>query len=205
MAVPPRLVTERERLQRLAQTGILVGALPDFVPGFLEALAQQFNVSKCLLTVVGDIYQHIVASVGFEATLTRRDHAFCAYTILSDDVMVVDDALLDARFADNPYVTQEPHIRFYAGAPLITIDGHRLGSLCLIEDTPRILSASERVQLAHAARSLSARLGFLDRVDEFSHFTSEDLARMIRMQFGAVETTLLMKLVEALTVRLRIA
>jgi GAF domain-containing protein len=82
---------------------------------------------------------------------TPRDASFCGHAILGDDVMVVPDALLDARFADSPLVTGHPHVRFYAGAPLRLPDGSRIGMLCLMDRRPRDLSDTDRARLRDMA------------------------------------------------------
>jgi GAF domain-containing protein len=89
-----------------------------------------------LVTLLDETRQWFKSCHGFEASWTRRDIAFCGYTILDTETLVVLDASADDRFAANPLVTGDPHVRFYAGAPLITRDGHVLGTLCVLDRTP---------------------------------------------------------------------
>jgi PAS domain S-box-containing protein len=91
----------------------------------------------CLVSVVGDTMQRFVAKHGIDVSETPRESSFCAHAMLGSDLMVVPDATLDSRFAQNPLVTGDPFIRFYAGAPLLTKDGFPLGSLCVIDRKPR--------------------------------------------------------------------
>lgn len=103
--------------------------------------------------------QWFKARVGEERTETPRDWAFCAHAILTPgELLVVDDATKDARFAGSPLVTEEPGIRFYAGAPLRSQDGHALGALCAIDRVPRQLSAEQRAALDALRRQLEAQL-----------------------------------------------
>lgn len=90
-----------------------------------------------LVSFVEEKRQWFAARTGIEARETRRDVSFCAYAMSAEQIMVVPDAALDPRFADNPLVTGEPSIRFYAGAPLRTADGTALGALCIIDRAPR--------------------------------------------------------------------
>lgn len=99
--------------------------------------ADLFEVPIALVSFVGEHEQVFKGRVGFDGCGTTRDASFCAHAIASDDVMVVPDALADPRFRHNPMVTGEPFFRFYAGAPIITPEGHRLGSVCIIDTVPR--------------------------------------------------------------------
>jgi GAF domain-containing protein len=111
-----------------------------------------------LVSLVDQDRQWFKARLGLDVAETPRDHAFCAHAILTSEVMVVEDATKDARFNDNPLVLGDPHIRFYAGAPLITSDHFKLGSLCVIDRNPRKLSAEEKTALEALSRLVMTAL-----------------------------------------------
>ena len=111
-----------------------------------------------LVTLIDEHRQWFKSLRGFTTTETKRDLAFCAYSILQRDVMVVPDATKDPRFADNALVTGAPHIRFYAGAPLITAAGFALGSLAVIDYVPRQVSAEQIEELQALGRQAVAQL-----------------------------------------------
>ncbi|MBW7971831.1 PAS domain-containing protein [Bradyrhizobium sp. BR 10289] len=114
----------------------------------------------CLVSIVGDTTQRFLGKHGLDVGETPREWSFCAHAMLERDLMVVPDATQDPRFANNPLVTGEPHVRFYAGAPLATDDGYPLGSLCVIDSVPRAgLSALQAQGLRVMASQVKAALG----------------------------------------------
>lgn len=117
-----------------------------------------FGVPIALVSLVGETEQCFKGRCGLEASGTAREVSFCTYTILSDEVLVVEDATQDERFSTNPLVTGEPHIRFYAGAPLVLGPGIHLGSLCIIDRVPRSFSAEQQEQLRDLAQVVVAQL-----------------------------------------------
>lgn len=104
-----------------------------------------------LISLIDKERQWFKAKVGIDVAETSRDVAFCAHAILNDETLIVPDATQDPRFSDNPFVTDDPRIRFYAGAPLKTPDGYNIGTICVVDWKPKQLSA----QQADALRALS--------------------------------------------------
>ncbi len=132
---------EAARLAALYELLILDTPPEERFDKIAQFAASEFDVPIVLITLLDVERQWFKARVGTDVCETGRDIAFCSHAILSDAIMVVEDALQDPRFADNPLVTGAPHIRFYAGAPLELSSGLRLGTLCLIDRRPRTLDA----------------------------------------------------------------
>ncbi|MEM7001307.1 MAG: GAF domain-containing protein [Pseudomonadota bacterium] len=122
--------------------------------------AQVCDTSIAFISLIDAEQQHMLAPVGLEAMVVEREYALCARAILSDDTMVVEDASLDPRYADNPLVTGETHVRFYAGAPLVMPNGYRIGTLCVVSVLPHQVSEQSLFQLGVLRDAVVTRLEF---------------------------------------------
>lgn len=143
---------EVQRLASLQALDILdTGAEPAF-DRITRMAAQQFGVPIVLVTLVDSARQWFKSKVGLTVNETPREDSFCQFAIMDQAVMQVTDATKDPRFASNPLVLGDPRIRFYAGAPLTTARGFRLGTLCLIDMQPRAaLDDGQQAQLRDLA------------------------------------------------------
>lgn len=147
----PTPKNEQERLRALRRYDVLDTPLEDAFDRVTRLAKTVFNTPIALVSLVDENRQWFKSRQGLEVDETSREIAFCAHAILANDVMVVNDATRDPRFAENPLVVNEPCIRFYAGAPLRTIDGYNLGTLCVIDLVSREFSHGQRSQLADLA------------------------------------------------------
>ncbi|TVV71641.1 putative bifunctional diguanylate cyclase/phosphodiesterase [Sphingomonas solaris] len=159
MRSAPHLFNEDARLASLAEYDLLSGTDDVDLDQIVQLAARLFDVPIALVSLVERDTQTFKARVGIDVCGTDRHISFCAHAIAQDDVFVIPDALLDIRFADNPLVTGDPGIRFYAGIPLRSPTGHALGSLCIIDRRPRNgLSVGERTNLHTLARIVVDRM-----------------------------------------------
>jgi diguanylate cyclase (GGDEF)-like protein len=154
MIPAPMPKNEAERIATLQRYAILDTEPERAFDRITSIAVKLFNVPIALVSLVDADRQWFKSSCGLGKTQTPRDLAFCSYTILSDDVLCVPDATRDKRFAKNPLVTGELGIRFYCGAPLVSPNGQRLGSLCVIDQKPRHNFSEEQQALLTDLASL---------------------------------------------------
>jgi PAS domain S-box-containing protein len=154
----PLLANEEARLDALRDLEILDTAPePEFDD--LALIASQIcGTPISLITLVDRDRQWFKSKIGIEAKETSRDVAFCSHAILQRGLFVVSDVMDDPRFSANPLVTADPKIRFYAGAPIRTSDGHAVGTLCVLDRTPRKLTGEQENALRALARQVEAQL-----------------------------------------------
>jgi diguanylate cyclase (GGDEF)-like protein len=171
---PTKPPNEAERLAALERTGLLDGPAEERFDRLTRLARRLFDVPIALVTLVDANRQWFKSCLGLEATETSRDISFCGHAILQEGMFVIADARRDQRFADNPLVTGEPHIRFYAGRPLLDAHGHPLGTLCLIDQRPRQFAVEDLQALEDLARMAESELaGFqLSVTDELTRISN---------------------------------
>ena len=155
---------ESQRLQWLRECAIL-DTLPekDFDDA-VQLAAQLCRVPTAVINFIDQDRQWTKAAIGQDETEHHRHISFCAHTILEPDLLEIPDASADARFSENPLVTGEPFIRFYAGAPLVTSEGYGIGSLCVVDAAPRRLTDEQAAVLRLLARQLAGRVELMRHV-----------------------------------------
>ena len=149
----PVPANEEARLETLRKYQILDTAAEKVFDDITALVANVCQTPISFLSFVDRDRQWFKSNVGVPARETSRDIAFCAHAIMGDDLFVVPDTLADERFAKNPLVCNDPNIRFYAGMPLMTPEGHAIGTLCVIDRVPRELSQQQKDKMRALAQS----------------------------------------------------
>ena len=134
----------------------------------------QFDVPTALLSLVDVNRQWFKSRCGLGASEIGRDIGFCGHAILGDDLFVINNAVDDERFADNPLVTGAPHIRFYAGCPLKMANGRNIGTFCLIDSRPRHLDAWEAQHLRDLAWVTALEIQGIDAIEKWRRLRGEE-------------------------------
>lgn len=174
MSAAPKPPNEAQRLAALRRYGIL-DTPPEQAFDDLTLLAAQIcQVPTAMVSLVDDDRQWFKSRIGLTASETARDIAFCAHTILdADTVLEVRDAQADIRFHDNPLVTGRPGVRFYAGAPLVSPDGHAIGALCVMDRQPRTLTPDQLAALRALSRHVIGQLELRRQAQELLNEIAE--------------------------------
>lgn len=149
---------EEKRLAAVHRLGLLDTETEERFDRHARIAAAALDAPIALVSLVDRERQWYKAHYGFDYSETSRDVGFCSHAILESAPLVVNDTLKDDRFADNPVVSGEPHVRFYAGVPLHAADGARVGALCVVDHKPRRLSEAQLKMLQDLARLVEEEL-----------------------------------------------
>lgn len=152
MQAPPKPADEATRIDTLRALNILDTSPEERFDRLTRLAKRLFGVPIALVSLVDENRQWFKSCQGLSARQTPRDISFCGHAILGDDIFLITDASRDERFSDNPLVTDEPSIRFYAGCPLVVPNGSKLGTLCIIDSEPREFDDDDKDLLRDLAR-----------------------------------------------------
>lgn len=158
MQAPEKPQDEVARLDTLRALNILDTSPEERFDRLTRLAKRLFGVPIALVSLVDENRQWFKSCQGLNASETPRDISFCGHAIMGDDVFLIPNAAADERFQDNPLVTNEPHIRFYAGCPLTVSNGSKLGTLCLIDREPRNFDDDDLALLRDLARMVEQEL-----------------------------------------------
>ena len=158
MQLPPIPVDEASRLATLHSLKVLDTPAEERFDRLTRLAKRLFGVPIAVVSLVDANRQWFKSCDGLDDTEAPRDTSFCGHAICGDDILLIPDATQDLRFHDNPLVTGEPHIRFYAGRPLSAANGAKLGTLCLIDRKPRGFDAEDRALLHDLAQMAEQEL-----------------------------------------------
>jgi len=170
---------EKERLQKLKELGILDTLEEQAYDDLTHLAAQICGTPISLVSLIDENRQWFKSHHGLGATETPREYAFCAHAILDDQLFIIEDADHDERFHDNPLVTAEPYVKFYAGVPLVLDSNIHVGTLCVIDNHARKLDEQQKQSLEALARQVVSQLQLrlkLKEMEQLDHAKDEFLS-----------------------------
>ena len=175
--IVPLPENEKKRLEVLWHYEVLDSMPEEVFDDLTELAATICEAPIALISLVDEKRQWFKSKIGISATETSRDVSFCSHAIMQEGLFIIPDATKDERFANNPLVTSDPHIRFYAGSPLITPDGYPLGTLCIIDKVPHTLREDQKRALRILSRVVMTQLELRHRSRELAR-AKEEHAKM---------------------------
>jgi len=172
MIAAPIPANEQKRLQELYNLELLDTSYEEEFDEIVRIASKMCNAPMSVVTLLDSQRQWFKAKVGMEQDETGRDVSFCGHAIMGDGVMEIPNALDDERFYDNPLVTGAPSIRFYAGMPLVTQRGYKIGTLCVIDTVPRNLDEDQVESLQTLAKQVMRIIELRVKVRELNELTN---------------------------------
>ncbi|OHX12559.1 hypothetical protein BI347_02860 [Chromobacterium sphagni] len=174
MQIAPLPVDENDRVASLRRMQLLCTPDEQVFDQVVRVTKRLFDIPIVLISLVDENSQWFKSCIGLPMREIDRDVSFCSYAILGDQLFIIPDATRDDRFADNPLVTGNPHVIFYAGRPLKNVEGYRVGTLCLIDHHARVFSEEDQAALHDLGNWVE--LAFLNR--ELSHTQMEVISEL---------------------------
>lgn len=179
MIQPPIPANEPERLKALRSLGLLHTPAEERFDRITRMATKVLNTPIALMSLVADDHQWFKSAHGIDTKQTSRDISFCGHAIVSDGPLIVENALVDERFSGNPMVVDEPQIRAYAGQPIVVGDGHRVGTLCVIDLEPRQFNDDDVSNLRDLAKLVEGEIhrGILSEIQHDLLLQRDELQR----------------------------
>jgi phosphoserine phosphatase RsbU/P len=187
MLTAPIPADEVERLAEVRALQILDSPPEERFDGIVRLTRHLFHVPIAYIALIDADRQWFKAKIGLTVLETERAISFCGHAILQDRTMVVRDATLDPRFADNPLVMGEPHVRFYAGHPLSGPNGKKVGTLCVVDHEPRDFDDQHEMTLAQLAALVEEQLRLVDVIATQRELIETKTALVVTQQRLAAE------------------
>jgi len=193
------LFDEEERLEALRRYQLVGTPAEKSFQAMAQLISEIFAAPMAMISLVEEDYVYYRSSVGLSSSVTPRGESFCSLTVLSNEVNVIEDTLLEPIVANNPSVIGSFGLRFYAGAPLITHDGFRIGTVCLADSKPRVFDAHDRSILAGMANVVMEQIGlrlktlldgdYLNKINQQLKVSNEQL-RASKQHFQTILDTM---------------
>ncbi|MGI9542381.1 MAG: ATP-binding protein [Cyclobacteriaceae bacterium] len=176
---------EQQRITKLYSYNILDTEAEQQFDDLTMLAAEIFEVPICLITLVDEDRQWFKSKIGLDVSETSREVSFCQYAIMGEELLEVEDANEDERFRNNPLVTDQPKIRFYARAPLIDDEGLNLGTLCVIDREPKKLGQDQKKAL-EALASTVVRIIQYRKINKAKDIFLSNFSHEIRTPLNAI-------------------
>jgi GAF domain-containing protein len=185
-AFPSTSTAEAARVAALDRYAILDSEPEEAFDDLVILAAQVCRTPMAMLSLLDDHRQWFKSKVGVQIRETPKDVSICAHAIKQNDLFIVGDTQLDPRFRESPLVVGEPHIRFYAGEPLVNEEGYALGTLCVVDREPRVLDEDQKIALKAlgrlALRQMELRKNLQLLKEALSDRTREEHARELELK-----------------------
>lgn len=184
MISAPLPSNEEERLKHLKELQILDTEIDKNLDAITKLASQICETKISLVSLVDRDRQWFKSRFGLDASETPREYAFCAHAILQDDLFEIEDSRKDERFHDNPLVVGAPNVIFYAGYPIEIDGGHKIGTLCAIDNRPHKLNEFQRTTLKALAKQVSQIIQIRHKLDKFSEAQAKDAVMALAVTYN---------------------